>query len=252
MNSRTLKKTTFNWPIVSLLLFLCAVPGLPTPYFIVQLLMGPPIDGTTHSFVAMHYFAMPVAIIVHGIAGFSFFITIPFQFSPAIRAKNMRWHKRSGKVAILSAYVLAVSGFWVIQFVSVDPSIAKYTGFVATSLGMIVFFTLALQAIRSRNIPKHRIWMIRGVAIPLGGVTPILLSMPFIAAFGHLDNIYPGLAQFEADYSRWLGMAINLTIVEIYLLREKKKTTRRALKAAKKRMSTSTHHTSTTNIAGEA
>ncbi len=220
------KKVPFNWPVVGLLLFMCAVPGLPALYFIAELLMGPPGDGSVHPFVSMHYFSSQLPMIIHGVAGFLFFITIPFQFSPAIRAKHLKWHKTSGKVGVVAAYVLSLSGLWIINFVSVDPSLPKYTGFVATSLGMLVVFSLALIAIKDRKIIQHRALMMRAIAIPLGGVTPLILSIPVMLIYGSFDNLYPGLAQLESDYNRWLGMGINLFVVECILISEK----RRAIK----------------------
>lgn len=49
------------------------------------------------------------AIFVRGGTGTLFFLTMLFQFSPAIQIKTLKLHKAGGRIALLSGYVMGLS-----------------------------------------------------------------------------------------------------------------------------------------------
>lgn len=212
-------KPKTNWPIVGLLFFLAGVPGLPAIFILATVAIGPPADGSVHSFVNMLHFTMPAPVIVHGGAGVLFFFSMPLQFSPALRARHKNWHRAAGYLTIISGYVIACSAPWLHQVFSPDSGLPRLSGLLTMSVGMIIAFSLSLRAAIARNIKHHRAWMMRAVAITLGPITSALIAILISTTFGDLDKLYPGLGQLEVDYARWFGMTVNLMVVEYVLLK---------------------------------
>ncbi len=206
------KKIKFNWPIISLLLVLGAVPALPATYFMAVILKGPPVDGSEHALIRAVYFTTPAPILLHGFAGIIFANLMPFQFSPRLRATAPRWHRWSGRLVILSAYLIAISALWMILVFPPTGGVLKTAGLLATAGAMITAFTISLRAILRRNIRHHRAWMMRAIAVTYGALPPVLVYLGWFLVAGEPP-------QLVADLDRWYGMAINLAIVEWVLRR---------------------------------
>lgn len=202
------KNISFNWPVVIMLLLAGALPALPGIYIVAVILQGAPADGSQHSFVRAHYFASPAPILIHAIAGIIFAAVMPFQFSPSLRQRRPNWHRRGGRATILSACVMALSAFWMIAVFPASGGVLKTAGFLTTGVGMLLTFSISLHAIRARKIARHRLWMMRAVAVSYGAVLPALILIPVYFAFGEPPQITDELA-------RWFGMTLNLLIVEI-------------------------------------
>jgi hypothetical protein len=216
----------YNWPVVGLLLFLAGVPGIPAILILISIAMGAPTDGSEHAFVNVLHFTMPLPVLVHGGAGIVFFLTVPFQFSTALRKRHNRYHRLAGGIAIVSGYMIACSAPWMHHIFSPDSGLPRYSGLLAMSAGMIIGFSLALHAIIQVNIKKHRAWMMRSVAITLGAVTPLFFEIPLFLVFGSFEAISSELSRLEFGYGRWFGMVVNLAIVEYLLMKQSASTTR--------------------------
>ena len=90
---------------------------------------------------------------------------------------------------------------------------------------MCTAFSLALWHIINRDVQSHRKWMIRSVAITLAVVTLLFVEVIIFVLFGQLENTFAVISQFQHDYGRLVGVAINLSIVEYIFLKEKFKKT---------------------------
>jgi hypothetical protein len=222
-NNTTMKNTPFNWPIVGFLLFTTGIPGIPAIFLLALVFMGPSANESLSSVVNTLYFETPAAIVLHGGAGILFFLTMPFQFSPVFRTKTRKWHKIGGRIALLSGYMMALSGIWMHHVLSPDSFGMRYISLVILSLAMCVTFSLALWHIINRNIETHRRWMIRAVAITLAVVTPLFVDAILYLLFSHLENTFAVIIQFQHDYGRLIGITINLSIVEYIFFKEKVK-----------------------------
>ncbi len=216
-----LNKSPFNWPIVGFLLVMTGIPGVPAIFLLALVILGPSGDGTISSLINALYFETPAAILVHGSSGVLFFLTMPFQFSPALRNKNANWHKIGGRIALLSGYVMAVSGIWMHHVLSPDSFGIRYVSLVIMSVGMCAAFSFALWHIIKRNAQMHRKWMIRAVAVTLAAVTPLFVEAILHLLFGQLESILAILSQFQHDYGRLVGIGINLAVVEFIFIKEK-------------------------------
>jgi hypothetical protein len=217
------KSTPFNWSVVGFLLFMTAIPAVPAIFLLTLVAIGPSNGVSELSIVNVLHFDAPGAIFVHGVAGILFFLTMPFQFSPALRAKNITLHKVGGRIALLSGYVMGLSAIWmhhVLYIVSFD---ARYISLLVMSVAMCVAFSFALWHVINRNIQSHRTWMVRAVAITLGAVTPLFFEVILFLVFGQFESTLTIINQFQHDYGRLVGVAINLSIVEYMFFKEQRK-----------------------------
>lgn len=222
-NNVKIKNTPFNWPIVGFLLFMAGIPGFPAIFLLAFVAIGPSSGDGVSSIINALHFETPAAVFVHGGAGILFFLTMPFQFSPAIRIKNLKLHKAGGRIALLSGYVMGLSAIWMHHVLLPDTFGVRYVVLVVMSIAMCITFSLALWHIINGNVQSHRKWMIRAVAITLAAVTPLFVDMILFLLFGQLENVFAVISQLQHDYGRLVGIAINLTIVEYIFSKEKSK-----------------------------
>lgn len=213
-----------NWPIVSTLWLLLAIPGIPAilivSLLITSLLFGPVESALLMSFINPLYIASPWAVLVHGSSGAVFFLTMPWQFSPAIRHKHPKWHRASGRLVLLSGCTMAVSGVWMHLVLTPDELGMRFIGLLTLCSATILAFSMAFYAVLNRQFDRHRRWMCRAVAITLAALTPLFIKLVADLTLGQVAVIKPLLAPFFHDYDRLLGISLNLLITE-WLLRKK-------------------------------
>ncbi|RVU31964.1 DUF2306 domain-containing protein [Rheinheimera riviphila] len=210
-----------NWPLVITLWLLMAIPGIPAllivSLLITLLLIGPVESTVLMSLLNPHYLTAPWAVIVHGSSGAILFLTMPWQFSPALRHHHPKWHRASGRLVLLSGYTLAVSGIWMHLFLTPDELGMRFIGLLALSSGMILAFSMAFYAVLNRQFNQHRRWVCRAVAITLAALTPLFIEVVADLTLGQMVAIKPLLAPFFYDYGRLLGMGLNLLVAECLL-----------------------------------
>jgi len=210
----------FNWPVVGTLLFLTGIAGIPAIFLVLLVVMGPSaIDGVSSMINTLH-FETPAAILVHGVSGILFFLTMPFQFSPRLRTNNLNRHKIAGRIALISSYIMAISGVWMHNVLSPDSQGTRYVVLIITSMAICLTFSIALWHIIKRNVQAHQKWMARAVAITLAAVTPLFIDILIVILFSHFEQIYTILNQLQYDYGRLIGIMINLVIVEFILTKK--------------------------------
>jgi len=219
-NNVKIKNTPFNWPVVGFLLFMAGIPGFPAIFLLAFVAIGPSSGDGGSSIINALHFETPAAVYVHGGAGILFFLTMPFQFSPAVRIKNLKLHKAGGRIALLSGYVMGLSAIWMHHVLLPDTFGVRYVVLVVMSIAMCITFSLALWHIINGNVQSHRKWMFRAVAITLAAVTPLFVEAIMLLLFGQFVNIFTVINQFQHDYGRLIGMAINLAIVEYIFFKE--------------------------------
>ena len=209
------RKMKSNWPIVTLLLVLGALPAIPGVFILKGVLNGPDIAPGSDAFlhISGFYFAAPAPIMLHIIFGILFCIAVPFQFSAAIRQRWPVWHRIGGRVVLVSGIVLGLSTLWMIHFYPlIGNNALKYSVMMISSLGIILSLGLALFEVKRRNIPQHRAWMMRAVAITFGGSSAAIFMIPYFLMFGEPSQI-------ASAASRWIGLILTLCIVEYILCR---------------------------------
>lgn len=203
-----------NWPLVGSLFLLTALPGIPAVFIVSAIIVGLINPSLEIAVINTIYFETPWVILIHGISGIAFFITLPWQFSATIRHTHPKWHKVAGRIALLSAYVMAVSGIFMHHLLTPNDLGMRYFGLLVMSFGMIISFSLAFYHVLKRNIAAHKTWMYRAVAITLAIVTPLLIQVVVLFTLGQIELLKPLAAQFLHDYERLIALGMNLFIAE--------------------------------------
>ncbi|MCC5825916.1 DUF2306 domain-containing protein [Alkalimonas sp.] len=228
MNNRAAQTTaqqhqaiSYNWKTVGFLLFLTGIPGLPAIGILALVLIGPDAFEGASSFINENFYQVPAAILWHGGAGIVFAFTMPFQFSSALRVRQPTLHKVSGRIVVLSGCIMALSGVWMHHVVSPDAFGARYASLIVMTVAICVSFIVAISHAISKNLPAHRVWMLRAVAITLAAVTELFIAIPAYLVFGQFENIAILANRILFDYGRLIAIGMNLMIVELLMFRKK-------------------------------
>jgi len=128
----------------------------------------------------------PAATLLHVAPGLVFVILAPLQLVRRIRSRFPAVHRWSGRVVLLAGVPIVTTALFLAWF-------APHTGMAETVIITIVAMLFAgsgfaaFSAIRRRDIPRHREWMIRFLAAGLAistvrlASTPITLLLPFVS-----------------------------------------------------------------------
>lgn len=132
--------------------------------------------------------ASPAPVVFH-VAGAALYAFLgAFQFSARLRRRRPGWHRKSGRLLVVAGSVVALSGLWMTLFYAGAPGGALLWAVRLTvSSAMFLFVVLGFRAVRRRDIPAHRAWMIRAYALALGAGTQIFTQGIGDAALGHGD-----------------------------------------------------------------
>ena len=154
-----------------------------------------------------HITALPGPLVVHIVSATVFALLGAFQFPARLRRRRPGWHRRAGRVLVGAGLLVAISGLWITVF-SVDApgggllwAIRLVVG-SATAACIVLGFT----AIRRRDIPAHRAWMIRAYALALGAGTQTITEGVGQGIFGTGD-----LSKALSMGSAW---ALNAAVAE--------------------------------------
>jgi uncharacterized membrane protein len=157
-----------------------------------------------------HY---PILTLIHIIPGMLFMLMGPLQFSSAIRAHHLQWHRWNGRIFIACGMVIGISAL-VMSFAM--PAIGGVNQAAATTLfGAFFLFALckAFWHIRRREIALHREWMIRAFATGLAVAT----IRPIIGIF-FATSPFSGLTPREFfGTAFWLGFVLRLMAAEAWI-----------------------------------
>lgn len=132
----------------------------------------------------------------------------PTQLLPALRAKGRPWHRRLGRVYVVSCLAGGVGGF-VAAFGSTAGPIAT-TGFATLAVCWITANVMGWRRATQRRFVEHRRWMIYSFAMTFAAVT-LRLGLPIAPMLLHLPFVY---GYRVMAWASWLG---NLAVAELYL-----------------------------------
>lgn len=137
------------------------------------------------------FFEAPIPITMHIICSVLFCILGAFQFNAHLRHRNRVWHRLAGRLLIFCGLVAAISGCWMTHFYALTPQSQHGLLYVFRMLiggVMAAFILLSLMAIRQKNIPQHRAWIMRAYAIGQGAGTQALVLLP-VMVFSEPDTL---------------------------------------------------------------
>ena len=151
----------------------------------------------------------PATTILHVVPGALFMLMAPLQFSRRLRTRHPRWHRISGRVLIVIAIAIAISG---IYFGLAMP----FAGFAEASAValfgalFLISITRAFVAIRRGDVVQHRKWMTRMFGIAIGVALQRVVAMICLAVTLRGPESWFAL-------SVWLGFAIGAASAEILI-----------------------------------
>jgi uncharacterized membrane protein len=165
-------------PLALLLGLATAIPVITAGVLSVQVPLGAvPADS-------LRLMVAPAALFLHALAGFSFGLAGPLQFTRALRGRFDRLHRAAGRVFVVAGVVLGLSGLVLLARVeSVATAILDTTRGLAGA-ALLLALALGMFAIRSRDLSRHRAWMIRAYAIGMGSGTVALVYFPIYLVTG--------------------------------------------------------------------
>ncbi|MBP2217073.1 DUF2306 domain-containing protein [Arthrobacter sp. CAN_C5] len=160
--------------------------------------------------------AIPLPALIHILGASVYVILGALQFSRGFRRRRPAWHRFAGRVLLAAGLFVALSGLWLNHFVSFPAGSGDllYVFRLLAGTGMAVSIVLGFSAIRRRNIPGHRKWMIRAYAIGLGAGTQV-----FTLGFG--EALF-GKSEVGTALLNGAGWAVNLTVAELAIRRRKR------------------------------
>ncbi|MBP7972012.1 MAG: DUF2306 domain-containing protein [Candidatus Nanopelagicales bacterium] len=198
-----------DWTVAIALVALGAIPLIAGALRLIQLAGGPsPIatDGRLSGF--------PMPVVLHIVCAAIFVPLGAVQFAASVRRRFPAWHQRAGRVAFVAGIGVVISALTMTLLYS------QKAGTGDLLYGMRLFFAsamgigllLALAAIRRRDIPTHRAWMIRAYAIGIAAGTQ--------AFTGGISEALFGVGVLQGDLAKGAGWVINLAIAEWVIRRQ--------------------------------
>lgn len=157
------------------------------------------------------YAQHPVLAYLHIVPGVIFMVGAPLQFVPWIRRRHLRWHRRLGRVFLVSGLV---AGLFAIVIGIVFPFGGAVEAAATVTFGSIFVFALAraFLHVRAGNVAAHREWMIRAFALGLG-VSTIRLWIPV------LQSLTDMTFERSLGIAFWMAFTMHLAAAEIWIRR---------------------------------
>ena len=153
--------------------------------------------------------AYPVLTFLHVLLGGIFLTLAPSQFSSRIRKRYVRFHRWSGRVLVLTALPIGLSGLLLAALFPYGGPAAASAAFAAGALFLVALIR-AFVAIRRRDVARHREWMIRMFSVGLGIATVRVVGLLLFAITG---------ARFQdiAGLSFWVGWVSTFAAAELWI-----------------------------------
>ncbi len=149
-----------------------------------------------------------IFLFVHIAGGILALLVGPLQFWTALRSKNMRLHRLSGRIYLGSVGLSSMAAVYILTLP--ESSFGFRLGIAGLALSWITTTLFAYLAIRRKKITQHREWMVRSYVVTFGFVffrlfLDILLTTE-IASPGEIVSAVS-----------WLCWAIPLLITELII-----------------------------------
>lgn len=162
---------------------------------------------------------VPAALLAAGVIPL---VAGAFQFPARIRAAHRTWHRRAGRVLLAAALLVAGSGIWLTLFHPDAPGgLLLWDIRLVAGSAVAVAVVLGFAAIRRRDVPAHRAWMIRAYALAAAAGTQTLTQ-------GVGEGLF-GTAELVTALSVGAGWVLNALVAEWAVRRPRARRTAGAL-----------------------
>ena len=161
-----------------LLGFFTAIPVINAGVLSLQVLFSAvPADS-------LRLMVAPTALFLHALAGATFGLTGPLQFTRALRGRYDRLHRMAGRAFVVSGLWLGLSGLMLLARVESVSTAVLDTARGLAGVALLVALAQGMRAIRAQKYVAHRTWMIRAYAIGMGSGTVALVFLPIYLIAG--------------------------------------------------------------------
>jgi uncharacterized membrane protein len=170
--------------------------------------------------VAAHYAdrssGLQLALLLHAGAGGLALLLSPLQFAARLRDRAPAVHRAVGRVVVGAIAVAGTAGLVLAAHSLAGP--VGTAGFALLAALWLGCAAAALRAIRRRDVPAHRRWVVRTFALTYSAVTLRLWLGVLVAAQVALAGV-PGQVAFTRAYLLvpFLSWVPNLVVAEWYL-----------------------------------
>lgn len=191
------------------------IASLVAGYAIVQYFI---MDGYQAGFVQMKLMFLSklsafwyIMLFIHIATSVVVLVIGPFTLSTKYRKKNIKLHRRLGKIYLIGILLGGVSGLYLAFYAT--GGIAGKIGFSFLSVLWLFSAFQALAKVKEKKIHDHQKWMIRNYSLTFAAVTLRIWLPLFVLLFG--------LESFELSYAiiAWLAWVPNLIIAELFIQR---------------------------------
>lgn len=206
------KKINRILPLLKMAMFLLATIGIVMVIRRLLVLTGfiptnnkPGFDSFDQDF-SKHTFITAL----HILPGTLFMILGPLQFMPSIRVRHIQFHRWSGRIFIIAAYVIGLTSI-VLSFIK-QPigGINEAVASIFFSIFFLVCVSLSLHSILRKQVLLHREWMIRTFSVGLAIATVRLITVFAFIFFKVLPENFLGTAF-------WMGFSLHTVVAEIWI-----------------------------------
>jgi uncharacterized membrane protein len=192
-----------SWPVPASLMVLSAIPLAAGSLRVVQLAGGPAVIPADDRFGGF-----PAALVLHILGAMVFALVGAFQFVPRFRRGHRTWHRRAGRLVTGAGLAIAGSALWLTLFYKAQPGTGEllYVLRLVFASAMAASLLLGITAVRRRDIPAHRAWMIRAYAIALAAGTQTFTQ--------GIAGAVVGTGELRMDMAKGAGWIINVAVAE--------------------------------------
>ena len=191
-----------SWRVPLVLGLLSLIPVVAGSLRLLEIAGGPQLLPTNPRIDAS-----PAPLVLHVVGAAIYAVLGAFQFPARLRRRHPAWHRRSGRILVGAGLVVAGSGLWMTLFYPGAPGGALLWALrLLVSSVMAACLVLGFSAIRRRDIPVHRAWMIRAYALGVGAGT-----QAFTQGIG---ESLCGTTDLSTALSLGSGWALNAAVAE--------------------------------------
>ena len=131
-----------------------------------------------------HLTATPIWHFMHVLAGATFGIVGPIQFSRVLMRKYGLLHRFMGRMFVAAGATISLSSLGLLWHFPDTYSVAISSGRLLFGIALGLALAIAMHAIRRRDFTRHRNWMIRGYAIGIGATAVSMVFFPIYVITG--------------------------------------------------------------------
>ena len=154
--------------------------------------------------VAYHASLRPIAFYAHvGLAPIALAL-VPFQLWRGLRDRHRPVHRLLGRLYGAAVMLSGLGGLWLALTTTSGP--VASSGFALLAVLWLATTAIGIQSAMSGDLARHRVWMIRSIALTLAAVT-LRIYLPLSMLTGmDFDTAYAAIA--------WLCWVPNLLVAE--------------------------------------